>query len=248
MMSDTPFSPEMRRALDGFAPPPPAPGFADRALERVRARDAAPPLPKPLRRWRSASPWRRAGVIVGALASVSLVSAAAAATGVFGEPVEVPVLSPLARSLDMVPAPVKRRAPPVQAAVAPAAPPQPGVSTARERIDTLIDDPGFRALPPVERRAELRRTARDIVASGEARPVEVRAALRDTTRERLANMTPEQREKLAEAVAQRREALAGTTPAERRQARRQALRERRSEALAQGAAPVADDGTGGSGE
>jgi hypothetical protein len=61
MMSDTPFSPEMRRALDGFAPPAPAPGFADRALERVRARDAAPPLPKPLRRWRSASPWRRAG-------------------------------------------------------------------------------------------------------------------------------------------------------------------------------------------
>jgi Spy/CpxP family protein refolding chaperone len=61
-------------------------------------------------------------------------------------------------------------------------------------------------------------------------------------------MTPEQREKLAEAVAQRREALAGTTPAERRQARRQALRERRSEALEQGAAPVADDGTGGSGE
>lgn len=246
MMSDTPFSPEMRRALDGFAPPPPAPGFADRALERVRARDAAPPLPKPLRRWRSTSPWRRAGVIVGALASVSLVSAAAAATGVFGEPVEVPVLSPLARSLDIIPAPVVRRAPPVQAAAAPAAQPRPGVSAARERIDTLIDDPEFRALPPVERRAELRRTAREMVASGEARPGEVRTALRDTARERLANMTPEQREQLAEAVAQRRETRAGTTPAERRQARRQAMRERRSEALEQDAAPVEE--TGGSGE
>jgi hypothetical protein len=246
MMSDTPFSPEMRRALDGFAPPPPAPGFADRALERVRARDATPPLSKPLRRWRAASPWRRAGVVIGALASVSLVSAAAAATGVFGEPVEVPVISPIARSLDIVRAPVVRQAPPVQAAAAPAAPPQPGVSAARERIDTLIDDPEFRALPPAERRAELRRSAREMVASGEARPREVRTALRDTTRERLANLTPEQRAQLADAVAQRRETrreeLAGTTPAERRQARRQAMRERRATALEQDAVPAASDG------
>ena len=245
-MSDTPFSPDMRRALDGFVPPSPATGFADRALERIEARDRAlAALPRLSRRWRSASPWRRGGAIIGAIASLTLVSAAAAATGLFGEPIEVPVISPIARSLEIVPAPVVRQAPPA-AAQAPAA--APGVSAARDRLEALIDDPEFRALPPVERRAELRRTARDIVASGEARPVEVRAALRDTTRERLANMTPEQREKLAEAVAQRREALAGTTPAERRQARRQALRERRSEALEQGAAPVAGDEAGGSGE
>jgi len=233
-MSDPPFSPGMRRALDGFAPPPPATGFADRALERIQARDQAalPTLPRLSRRWRSASPWRRGGAIVGAIASLTLVSAAAAATGIFGQAIEVPVISPIARSLDMVPAPVLRRAPPA-AALAPAT--APGVSAAREQLDALIDDPEFRALPPVERRAELRRTARDLVASGEARPREVATALRETGRERLAAMTPEQREQVAAAVAERREerrqSLAGTTPAERRLMRREAVRERRAAAL-----------------
>jgi hypothetical protein len=250
-MTDAPFSSEERRALDRFEPPALATGFADRALERVRARDEAdlPPLPKRSGRWRAASPWRRGGALLGALAGVSLVSAAAAATGVFGEPVEVPVISPIARSLDIVPAPVARAAPPAQAA-APAA--QPGVGLARERIDALIDDPAFRALPPLERRAELRRTARDLVDSGEARPREVVDALRETGRERLAELPPAQREQLVDAIVERREArregVIGTTPAERRQMRRQIARERRAAARAPDAAPLADDAAGGSDE
>lgn len=243
-MSDTPFSPDMRRALDGFAPPAQAPGFADRALDRVRARDEAgmPPLPGPLRRSRSTSPWRRAGVVIGALASVTLVSAAAAATGVFGEPIEVPVISPIARSLDIVSVPVVREAPPRQAAAPTDVPEANGT---REKIDALIDDPEFRALPPVERRAELRRTAREMVNSGEATPREVVDALRETGRERLADLTPEEREQLAQTLAERREArrewIAETTPAERRQVRRQIMRERRAGALEQGAAPLESD-------
>jgi hypothetical protein len=246
-MSEPPFSPELRRALDGFAPPPVASGFAERALDRVRARDeaATPPLPQRWRRWRTASPWRRGGVIAGAIASVSLVSAAAAATGLFGEPVEVPVISRIARSLDIVEAPL---APPGTPARAEASGVTSGASAARERIDALIDDPAFRALPPVERRAELRRTAREIVSSGDARPREVIDALRETGRERLANLTPAEREQLIDTVVERREArrerIAGATPAERRQVRREIMRERRDGAPQPEATPLADDPAG----
>jgi hypothetical protein len=240
-MSDAPFSSAARRALDRFEPPALAPGFADRVLGRVRARDDAdlPPLPKRTSRW-AASPWRRGGVLFGALAGASLVSAAAAATGVFGEPVEVPVISPIARSLDIVPARVTPR-PPARVA-APAA----GVEVARERIDALIDDPSFRALPPLERRAELRRTAREMINAGEAQPREVIDALRETGRERVAELTPEERKQLVEAVAERRqerrERIAGTTPAERRQIRRQFARERQTESQAADSALPAEDG------
>ena len=75
-MSDTPFPPEMRRALDSFAPPPLPADFAERVAEKARRREAAPDLPR-LRR--PAPRWRRAGWIAGGLASLSLVSAAAAA-------------------------------------------------------------------------------------------------------------------------------------------------------------------------
>lgn len=225
-MSDAPLSLELRRALDGFAPPPQAGGFAARALARVEARDAAalPPLPRLARRWRSANPWRRAGLIVGGVASLSLVSAAAAATGVFGEPIHVPVISRIAQSLDLVPAAAEEREPEL-AQSAPEAPP----ATTREKLDRVIDDPAFRALPPAERRAELRKTARGMVQSGEATRREVVTALRETTRERIAEMTPEQREQVREAVAAKREEIAEMTPQERRLARRARIAERRAQ-------------------
>jgi hypothetical protein len=247
MTDDTAFSPAERRALDRFAPPPPAAGFAQRALDRVQRRDAAklPPLPRLARRWRSAGPWRRAGVIVGGVASLSLVSAAAAATGVFGEPVHVPVISQIAQSLDIVPEQAAKQAPQV-AEAPPQAPTR--AAPARQQIDTLLDDPEFRALPRPQRRAELRRTARELVTSGEATPREVITALRDTGRERIAELTPEQRAALAEAAAERREAISRMTPRERRQALRERRAERRAEWLAPQPEAVASPENEGSGE
>ena len=109
-MSDTPFSPELRRALDGFAPP-----RRHRVSPTARSNASRRATKRPSPRCRGCRAVARGGpvaerraVIAAALASLSLVSAAAAATGVFGEPVEVPVISPIARSLDIVPAPVTR--------------------------------------------------------------------------------------------------------------------------------------------
>lgn len=226
-MSDTPFPPEMRRALDGFAPPPLPADFADRLAAKAQTR--TPPTPRLSRRWRSASPWRRAGLIVSGVASLSLVSAAAAATGVFGEPVQVPVISRIAQSLEIVPRPVVRAAREIEEArpVLQAA----AVIPVRERLDAVLDAPEFRALPPLERRTELRRRARELIDSGEATPREVVAALRDTTRARIAALPPERRQRLEETFEQRREAIreraAALPPAQRR--RIEATVERREE-------------------
>lgn len=228
-MSDTPFPPEMRRALDSFAPPPLPADFAARVSENAAQRQAAPDLPR-LRRPRSR--WRRAGWIAGGVASLSLVSAAAAATGVFGEPVHVPVLSQIAQSLEIVPTPAEGVAEAV-AAAEPQAPATTERASARERLDAVLDDPGFRALPPRERRAELRQAARELIDSGEATPREVVAALRETARERVAKLPPEQQERIEQAVAERRETrqeirreVIAAPPEERREVRRQLVRER----------------------
>lgn len=139
------------------------------------------------------------------MASLSLVSAAAA-TGVFGEPVHVPVISRIAQSLDLVPVPAEEREPALARAETAT---EPAPRTPREKLDRVIDDPEFRALPPAERRAALRRTAAGMVQSGEATRREVVTALRDTTREQIAEMTPrERRQARRERIAERREVLA----------------------------------------
>jgi hypothetical protein len=231
-MSDTPFPPELRRALDSFAPPPLPADFAERVAEKARQRETQSDLPR-LRR--PAPRWRRAGWIAGGLASLSLVSAAAAATGVFGEPVHVPVISQIAQSLDIVPTPAERTVE-IAGSPEPRDPVESQPASPRERLDALLDDPGFRARPPRQRRAELREAARELVASGEATPREVVSALRDTARERVAQLPPEQRERIEEVVTERREArqdirreVMAAPPAERRDLRRQLVRERLSE-------------------
>lgn len=231
-MSDTPFPPEMRRTLDSFAPPPLPADFAERVAEKARQREGAPELPR-LRR--PVHRGRRAGWIAGSLASLSLVSAAAAATGVFGEPVHVPVISQIAQSLEIVPEPAERTTEVVGTAEGPG-PAALEPTSPRERLDALLDDPEFRSLPPRQRRAELRQTARELIDSGEATPREVVTALRETARERVAELPPEQRERIEQAVAERREArqeirreVMTAPPADRREIRRQLVRERLSE-------------------
>lgn len=211
MTGDSDFSPELRRALDGFAPPPLPADFAARTAALAASRERAP-LPRLRRR----STVRRLGWVASGVAALSLVSAAAAATGVFGALVEVPVLSPIARKLALVAEPPAPQPAPVP--VAAEALPVSGTDVARRKLDALLDDPAFRSQPPLKRRAEVRRVARELVASGEARPREVIAALRDTGHERVAALSPEQREELARTLEERREVRV-----ERREERRETI-------------------------
>ena len=80
-----PFDPITTRALDAFTVPPLADGFAERMMARIAASPALPELPplaSPRRDARGG--WRRSGIILASVAAFSLVSAAAAATGIFG--------------------------------------------------------------------------------------------------------------------------------------------------------------------
>ena len=83
-MSD-PFDPVTTRALDAFTVPPLSDSFADRMMARIAASPALPELPPlaPPRR-DARGGWRRSGIILASVAAFSLVSAAAAAMGIFG--------------------------------------------------------------------------------------------------------------------------------------------------------------------
>lgn len=99
------FDPVTKRALDAFTVPPLSDGFADRVMARTEAASALPELPplaSPRRDARGG--WRRSGIILASVAAFSLVSAAAAATGIFGANVRAsvraaPVLGPIIASV-----------------------------------------------------------------------------------------------------------------------------------------------------
>lgn len=229
-------TPELRRALDTFAVPPPAAGFADRATARLRARPAAA-LPRQ-RSWlrRSASPWARAGKVAVGVAAFGLMSATAAAMGLFGEPVRVPVISEIAQRLEIMPAPAAPAPPRALAAAADQAPDAladaPVASTVKDRLRALRDDPELRALPRPQRRAEVRQTAREMVESGEATPREVITAARELRREAFEEATPAQRWRMIQDARRRqqqlRRAIVEASPEQRAELRRrlEALRER----------------------
>lgn len=83
--------PTTARALDCFTVPPLSDGFADRVMAGVMASpslldSALPELPTlAATRRNPRGGWRRSGIILAGMAAFSLVSAAAAATGIFGD-------------------------------------------------------------------------------------------------------------------------------------------------------------------
>jgi hypothetical protein len=87
-----PFDPAMKRALDAFTVPPLPADFADRLAACALTTPLVPALPPamPARRGMRGG-WRRGGTITAGIAAFSLVSAAAAATGVFGENIRLTV-------------------------------------------------------------------------------------------------------------------------------------------------------------
>ncbi len=228
-MSD-PFEPAIARALDAFAVPPLSAGFADRLMERAMAPASLPALPAlavPRRRWRGG--WRRGGIVAAGIAAFGLMSAAAAAAGVFGDQLRqtvrsAPVLGPIIATV----APERARPVPKLAAKPRADPPVLAAAPRPAAIDreTVIPPPVIsprevraqRIADRIERRIAARRALglppprRRIVEKLRALPPDIRAEvvgkLRQARAERRAAITamsPDERAALRETIRNGRE-------------------------------------------
>ena len=198
------FSAPVAAALDSYNVPPLPAGFADRLIARA-ANDAAVTTPEQpaMPRQRpssphSRSPWARVGRIMGSIGAIGFVTAAAAAAGFFGERIYVPgvteilveaqvIPSAKASNSKMIAAHDAQSAPGVATADAKLAaasdnsPPtqiQPGRTTTQHMLRSLAADPEFRKLPASQKRAAVKKAARQLVRSGQATPAEIRSALR----------------------------------------------------------------------
>jgi hypothetical protein len=228
-MSDTnPIDGATARALDRYDVPPLSPGFADRLVAKALAGesvDALPPVTAPRRGRRGV--WARGRRVVIGVAAFSLMSAAAAATGVFGDAAKnVPVIGPLIAIVAPKPKPAAIAAPKPKPKPAPAAPKlvPPPVIAQEPPIEVAEPTPG-EVLPPRVRR----QIRRELVAQRVVDQIERNEALGITP-------TPEQRAKFAER-------LAKIPPAQRLaliKRIRDIRRERQAATAPEGEAPKAD--------
>jgi hypothetical protein len=257
-----PLTPSERRILDAFAAPALPAGFAERILAETAIQDA--PLPSPVPRRARGRGWRRMGLVASGVAGFGLMSAAAAASGLFGEAARetvrsAPVIGPIIVSVaPEKPKPAeKQRAAPKAAASAskPVTPPPVTIAP--------LDAPPASAVTPNELRQQL-------IAERMAERIEQRRKWRqenglppDPVRprdiaQRLRDLPPEEREaviaRLRQIRAEREAAWIAAnggkpllTPEERaarrqfilerRAARRAAMLEREAEALEPPASP-----------
>ncbi len=222
----TTFSNVMQTALDRYDVPALPEGFADRLVARATSEAAVERKVTP--RNRANSPWKRIGQIIGSIGTVGFVSATAAAMGVFGEPLEIPVISDVARDLNLVEesTPIAGKIFPnselaAQITPDPVGEAGPAVSDTRasKTLSAIVEHPRFDRLSPRQKRRVLRRTSRRLVGSGLSSRDDVKSALRDIRKERLAagqadlsenggrasklkqrinNATPEQKAKMRE--------------------------------------------------
>ena len=192
-MSEPAFPPHISAALDRLTVPPLPQGFGDRLAARIEAGDLptdataiSPPLPSPRRAFAS-NGWRRSGRIVTVAAAFGLATATAAASGFFGEPVYVPVVSQALAKAKLVELPQKDIPQPkakpavVSKDIAPAQPetePTPnGRQAVRALYQRLRTDPEFRALPRQQRLAIARQEIETMLEKGEVTLPELRRAL-----------------------------------------------------------------------
>ena len=168
-MSDPRLDAALSDALDHFTVPPLSRGFADRVVTAASSPAAPLPVAVPTRRDRRGRWVRGHRVMIGALA-FGLMSAAAAATAIFGDVARtMPVIGPLIASI----APEKTE-PKVKGTVA--AKPQ-IASDERIKQAALDDPPSFEApRSAVQERRELRR---EFVAQKIASRLERRAEVRE---------------------------------------------------------------------
>ncbi len=199
----TGIDPAMARALDRLDPPPMSDDFTARVLAATGAEGAAlPALPKSRSAPRSL--WRRSRNLVIGVTALSLVSAAAAATGLLGERAQgLPVISVIAAKI----APHRKASseklhPALAAAPAAAAPAATGQVEPAE-APTSVREARREA---VEKWVAARRERRAAMGLPTASPQAVAAI-----RERLAQMPPAERRALVERALEKRRAARGAT-------------------------------------
>ncbi|MBP6379122.1 MAG: hypothetical protein KA312_01760 [Sphingorhabdus sp.] len=189
-MTEPAFPPHIAAALDRLTVPPVPTGFGERLAARIAAGDLpaesssiAPPLPSARRRFGSTS-WRRSGRVVIVVAAFGIATATAAASGFFGEPVYVPVVSDALAKAKLVELPA-RTAKPAPKAVAASevdtkaaeVPKATGREAVRSLYDRLRADPEYLTLPRRERVAIARQEIRTLLQSGAVTLPELRQAL-----------------------------------------------------------------------
>lgn len=202
----------MEKALDAYIVPPVPSGFGDRLMARIESGDtgqAETVMTELPSRRRSISPWRRTSRIIGSVALFSLATATAAAAGVFGDPVYLPVISEALVKADVIDAPKpETKLKPVIVAQTPAiqgATPTPlemptGSAAVVTRLGEMRDDPRYADLTPRQRFTVAGREVRNMVRSGEVTREEARVAVREMAR----NASPETKAAVRAAVAERR--------------------------------------------
>lgn len=184
-MSDAAFPSHITAALDRLSPPPLPQGFADRLVARIEAGDLPANVeegstPPPFSRRHAAGVWRRSGRLVMAIAALGIASATAAASGAFGDPIYVPVVSETLAKAKFVELPskvaaapivesktIKAPAPAKDGAQTPVADPIKARQALRDLHKRLRVNPEFRRLPPDERRAMARQEVRAMIDRGE---------------------------------------------------------------------------------
>lgn len=218
-MSDpNPIDGATARSLDRYNVPPLSAGFADRVIAKALSEEAVAPLPpvtEPRRPSRTV--WARGRRVVIGAAAFSLMSAAAAATGVFGDAAKnVPVIGPLIAIVAPAPKPKAIVAPkpkPEPAAPKLASPP---IIAEEPPIQVAEPTPG-EIIPPAVRR----QIRREMIAQRVVDQMERNEALgiiptpeqRAQFAERLAKIPPAQRLALIKRIRDiRRERQAALTP------------------------------------
>ena len=235
----TGLDPAMAAALDSLSPPAMSADFAERVMAVAMTKPALLPNAAPRRTRRSR--WARGRNMVFGLAGFSLLSAAAAASGLLGKSVQsLPVIAQIAERITAAPEPRPKPRPVPRKTEPVSVPEQPVASEAEPAITAL----------PVER-DEVRREliARRIAQRIDERMAE-RGAMRDgqgrlpippQMRERLRQLSPEERRALLERVREiRREQAGEVNPAQERAAiiaRAKAIEERRAARRAESGIP-----------
>lgn len=222
-MTAAAFPASIAAALDSFTIPALPRDFAERLVERTLARDAvAASLPETPRRRSSA--WSRAGRIVASVATLGFVTAAAAAGGVFGEPLYVPGITEAMQKANVITAPAPKTHAQAIAKIAakpvPAPVPVSGQARAKAALDELRKDPAFESMRPRDKMKAAVRETRALVKSGAVTRPEARAALKQVAQERIAELPPERQQAIKDRMEKIRE---------RRAAKRDLRQQRRAE-------------------
>jgi hypothetical protein len=199
-MSEPAFPAAVATALNRLTVPPLPEGFADRLAARIAANDlpeeaiaALPTMPQRRRVFGAGLGWRRGGRIVASVTALGLATATAAASGVFGDPVYVPVVSDALAKANLVDLPTRperaEAAKPQPKAVSEgaelASPKVDGKTAARDLVRSKWQDPEFRKLPKAERQAVMRDAIHAAIENGDFTRDDLRAATAEARTERV---------------------------------------------------------------